>query len=265
VDILSFVVDKELIRQLLTQVADGRLTPDDALEQLKSLPFEDLGFAHIDHHRTLRKGHPETILCAGKTTEQIVAIAARLVERGSLVLGTRISDEAAAACLQQWAHTDFDSSARTVVIRPADAEQTDPVGRLLVVSAGTSDIPVAQEAVVTARTMGANAEAVFDVGVAGIHRLFAHAEQLRQANVIVVVAGMEGALASVVGGLVDVPVIAVPTSVGYGASFGGVAALLSMLNSCASGVLVVNIDNGYGAGYAAAVINQQAVDSTSSP
>ena len=261
-DILSYIVDKELIRQLLMQVADGRLTPDHALEQLKSLPFEDLGFAHVDHHRALRKGHPETILCAGKTTEQIVAIAERLVARGSIVLGTRISDEAAVACRQRWSHADFDSTASTLVIRPLDAEKADTIGRMLVVSAGTSDIPVAQEAVVTARTMGANAEAIFDVGVAGIHRLFAHAEQLRLANVIVVVAGMEGALASVVGGLVDVPVIAVPTSVGYGASFGGVAALLSMLNSCASGVLVVNIDNGYGAGYTAAVINQQAVVSS---
>lgn len=262
--ILSCIVDKELIRQLLAQVADGVLTPDDALEQLKSLPFEDLGFAHVDHHRSLRKGYPETILCAGKTTEQIIAIAERLVARGSLVLGTRISEEAAAAVQKRWSHAEIDSMARTVVIPAVDAEQPEPVGRLLVVSAGTSDIPVAQEAVVTARTMGANVEAIFDVGVAGIHRLFAHAEQLRQARVIVVVAGMEGALASVVGGLVDVPVIAVPTSVGYGASFGGVAALLSMLNSCASGVLVVNIDNGYGAGYAAAIINQQASSKASS-
>ena len=249
---------------MLTQVADGALAPDDAFEQLKSLPFEDLGFAHVDHHRALRQGHPETILCDGKTTEQIIAIAERMVARGSIVLGTRISDDAAAACRQRWAHAEFDSAARTIVIRPVDAAPAEAVGRLLVVSAGTSDIPVAQEAVVTARAMGASVEVVFDVGVAGIHRLFAHAEQLRQANVIVVVAGMEGALASVVGGLVDVPVIAVPTSIGYGASFGGIAALLTMLNSCASGVLVVNIDNGYGAGYAAALINQQAAQDSSS-
>jgi NCAIR mutase (PurE)-related protein len=258
-------VDKDLIKRLLERVAEGDLTPDDALEQLKSLPFEDLGFAHVDHHRELRKGHPETILCAGKTTEQIVAISERLIMRGSVVLGTRIWEEAAAALLERWPQTDFDSTARTVVIRPPGVEQADGVGRLLIVSAGTSDIPVAQEAVVTAQTMGAHVEAIFDVGVAGIHRLFAHAEQLRQASVVVVVAGMEGALASVVGGLVDVPVIAVPTSVGYGASFGGVAALLSMLNSCASGVLVVNIDNGYGAGYAAAVINEQTAKNAPPP
>ena len=257
-------MDKELIRQMLTQVADGALAPDDAFEQLKSLPFEDLGFAHVDHHRALRQGHPETILCDGKTTEQIIAIAERMVARGSIVLGTRIFDDAAAACRQRWAAAEFNSAARTIVIRPVDAAPAEAVGRLLVVSAGTSDIPVAQEAVVTARAMRANVEVVFDVGVAGIHRLFAHAEQLRQANVIVVVAGMEGALASVVGGLVDVPVIAVPTSIGYGASFGGLAALLTMLNSCASGVLVVNIDNGYGAGYAAALINQQAAQDSSS-
>ena len=240
------------------QVADGLLTPETALEQLKSLPFEDLGFAHVDHHRALRKGHPETILCAGKTTPQIVAIAERLAAQGSLVLATRISVEAAAALQARLPQAEHDPEARTVVIRPLDAEPPAAVGRVLVVSAGTSDIPVAQEAVVTARAMGAEVEAIFDVGVAGIHRLFAHADELQAARVVVVAAGMEGALASVVGGLVDVPVIAVPTSVGYGASFGGVAALLSMLNSCASGVLVVNIDNGYGAGYAAALINEQA-------
>ena len=240
------------------QVADGRLAPDDALERLRSLPFEDLGFAHVDHHRALRKGHPETILCAGKTTAQIVAIAERLAAHGSVVLATRISAEAAAALQAHLPQADHDAQARTVVIRPQGSEPPAADGRVLVVSAGTSDIPVAQEAVVTARTMGAEVESIFDVGVAGIHRLFAHADQLRAARVVVVVAGMEGALASVVGGLVDVPVIAVPTSIGYGASFGGVAALLSMLNSCASGVLVVNIDNGYGAGYAAALINEQA-------
>ena len=242
------------------QVADGLLTPETALEQLKSLPFEDLGFAHVDHHRALRKGHPETILCAGKTTPQIVAIAERLAAQGSLVLATRISVEAAAALQARLPQAEHDPEARTVVIRPLDAEPPAAVGRVLVVSAGTSDIPVAQEAVVTARAMGAEVEAIFDVGVAGIHRLFAHADELQAARVVVVAAGMEGALASVVGGLVDVPVIAVPTSVGYGASFGGVAALLSMLNSCASGVLVVNIDNGYGAGYAAALINERTAD-----
>ena len=248
-------MDQKTIHQLLQQVAEGGVSPDQALEQLRDLPFENLGFAHIDHHRTLRTGYPEVIFSQGKTRDQVLAIAERLAEHGSQVLATRVSPEIGQALVERFPRADHDATARTVVIRPVDAPPYAEQGLIVVVSAGTSDMPVAQEAVVTARTMGAKVEGIFDVGVAGIHRLLSYRERLRNARVIVVVAGMEGALASVVGGLVDVPVIAVPTSVGYGASFNGLAALLTMLNSCASGVLVVNIDNGFGAGYSAALIN----------
>jgi pyridinium-3,5-biscarboxylic acid mononucleotide synthase len=199
------------------------------------------------------------IFCQGKSTEQILAIAGTILARGSYVLATRLSAEQGEALAQRFAAPDFgtevDCVARAAVVRPAGVPPPDPCGQVLVLSAGTSDLPVAQEVVITARAMGARADAIIDVGVAGIHRLLAYQAQLRAARVIVVAAGMEGALASVVGGLVDVPVIAVPTSVGYGASFHGLAALLTMLNSCTAGVLVVNIDNGFGAGYAAAMIN----------
>jgi pyridinium-3,5-biscarboxylic acid mononucleotide synthase len=248
-------MDQKTIHQLLQQVAKGGVSPDQALEQLRDLPFENLGFAHIDHHRTLRTGYPEVIFSQGKTQDQVITIAERLADRGSQVLATRVSSEIGQALVESFPRADYDATARTVVIRPADAPPYAEQGLVVVVSAGTSDLPVAQEAVVTARTMGAKVEGIFDVGVAGIHRLLSYRERLRDARVIVVAAGMEGALASVVGGLVDVPVIAVPTSVGYGASFNGLAALLTMLNSCASGVLVVNIDNGFGAGYSAALIN----------
>ena len=252
-------MNAEALRQLLDQVAAGQTSPGDALERLRSLPFEDLGFARVDHHRSLRKGYPETIFCQGKTTAQTLAIAERIVDGGSLMLATRVDGDTAAALCERFSGADHDAEARTVVVLPAGAELEEK-GLVAVVSAGTSDVPVAQEAVITARTMGARVEAIYDVGVAGIHRLLAYVDRLRQARVIVVVAGMEGALASVVGGLVDVPVIAVPTSVGYGASFGGLAALLTMLNSCASGIVVVNIDNGYGAGYAAALISNRSVN-----
>jgi NCAIR mutase (PurE)-related protein len=248
-------MDPASLRTLLDSVADGTLSPEAALNDLRDLPFENLGFAHVDHHRTLRTGHPEVIFCQGKTPEQIVAIADRLVERTSQVLGTRIAPEAAAALCERFPNTQHDEIARTVFIPGAHAPSEH--GRVLVVSAGTSDLPVAREAEITARAMGSHVESIVDVGVAGIHRLLAYRDTLRTAKAIVVVAGMEGALASVVGGLVDVPVIAVPTSVGYGASFNGLSALLTMLNSCASGVSVVNIDNGFGAGYSAALINNQ--------
>ena len=253
-------MNQEQIRQLLEQVASGNLEPDKALEQLRDLPFENLGFAHIDHHRALRTGFPEVIFGQGKTREQILSIAERIIEHGSQMLATRLAEDAAQALVERFPQAEHDVLARTVLVR---APHTPPrTGLVAVVSAGTSDLPVAREAVVTAQAMGAHVEEIYDVGVAGLHRLLAYREQLQKARVIVVVAGMEGALASVVGGLVDIPVVAVPTSVGYGASFQGVAALLAMLNSCASGVVVVNIDNGFGAGYAAALINRGAGDGT---
>ena len=253
-------MNQEQIRQLLEQVASGNLEPDKALEQLRDLPFENLGFAHIDHHRALRTGFPEVIFGQGKTREQVLSIAERIIEHGSQMLATRLAENAAQALVERFPQAEYDTLARTVLV---PAPQTPPqTGLVAVVSAGTSDLPVAREAVVTAQAMGAHVEEIYDVGVAGLHRLLAYREQLQKARVIVVVAGMEGALASVVGGLVDIPVVAVPTSVGYGASFQGVAALLAMLNSCASGVVVVNIDNGFGAGYAAALINRGAGDGT---
>ena len=253
------------LKALLDEVAAGAASPEQALERLRNLPFEDLGFARVDHHRALRRGYPETIFCEGKSPEQTVAIAGRLAEAGSLVLATRAEPATARALAARFPEAEHDEAARTVVIRPGDGPAAPPAGLVLVLSAGTSDMPVAREALVTARTMGARAEGIFDVGVAGIHRLLACRERLLEARAIVVAAGMEGALASVVGGLVEAPVIAVPTSVGYGASFGGLAALLTMLNSCAPGVMVVNIDNGYGAGYAAAVINARAAVPPPSP
>ena len=252
-------MDRDAISQLLQQVASGALSVDAALERLRDLPFENLGFAHVDHHRALRTGHPEVIFCLGKATEHVLAIAEKMLARGSRVLATRVSAEQSEVLARRFAAPNYcaelDRVARTAVIRPADTSPPQLCGQVLVVAAGTSDLPVAQEAVVTARAMGARTDVLIDVGVAGIHRLLAYRQQLHAARALVVVAGMEGALASVVGGLVDAPVIAVPTSVGYGASFGGLAALLTMLNSCASGVVVVNIDNGFGAGHAAALIN----------
>ena len=253
-------MNQEHIRQLLEKVASGNLETDKALEQLRDLPFENLGFAHIDHHRALRTGFPEVIFGQGKTREQILSIAERITEHGSQMLATRLAEDAVQALVERFPQAEHDVLARTVLVR---APRTPPrTGLVAVISAGTSDLPVAREAVVTAQAMGAHVEEIYDVGVAGLHRLLAYREQLQKARVIVVVAGMEGALASVVGGLVDIPVVAVPTSVGYGASFQGVAALLAMLNSCASGGVVVNIDNGFGAGYAAALINRGAGDGT---
>ena len=251
-------MNADLLRQLLDDVAAGRTSPGEALSRLKDLPFEEVGgFAHVDHHRALRRGFPETIFCEGKTADQVLEITARILAKKAVVLATRVDGDLARAMADRFDDAEVDGSARTVVVRPPGVEPLPEKGLVLVVSAGTSDIPVAREAAVTASVMGARVETIFDVGVAGIHRLLTHAGRLREAEVIVVVAGMEGALASVVGGLVETPVIAVPTSIGYGASFQGLAALLTMLNSCASGVLVVNIDNGYGAGYAAALINQR--------
>ncbi|HEY9506549.1 MAG TPA: nickel pincer cofactor biosynthesis protein LarB [Gemmatimonadales bacterium] len=238
---------------LLAEVAAGRLSPDAALERLRRLPFEDLTFARVDHHRALRQGHPEVVFCEGKTPEQVVAICERLVAMSGGFLGTRCGEAHAAAVRRAFPDAVWSPLGRTVHLRAGGtSEAPADAGTILVVSAGTSDLPVAEEAAVVAEVFGHRVERLVDVGVAGIHRLLASSERLHQADVIIVVAGMEGALPSVVGGLVSAPVIAVPTSVGYGASFGGLAALLGMLNSCAAGVTVVNIDNGFGAAVAAA-------------
>ena len=234
----------------------GTVTVDRALEQVRNLPFEDLGFATVDHHRSIRTGFPEVIFCQGKTPDQVVSIATRIVASETVVLATRANEEVARAVKVALPSATHNELARTIVVQPeGHVIQERGRGTVLIVSAGTSDLPVAEEAAVTAEVMGNQVKRLFDVGVAGIHRLLAHKDLIWSAEVIVVAAGMEGALASVVGGLVDVPVIAVPTSIGYGASFNGLAALLSMLNSCAAGVTVVNIDNGFGAGYAASLIN----------
>jgi hypothetical protein len=245
------------IEKLLTNVKSGDVSVNDAVEKLRHLPFEDLGFANVDHHRQIRCGFPEVIYCPGKTTEQIVQIFERLAARKHNVLATRATPEVFEALAEtgKWPKIRYEKDARAIVLEQEKIKK--PKGFIAVVTAGTADVPVAAEAKVTAEIMGNTVEYICDVGVAGIHRLLKHTENLQKANVIVVVAGMEGALASVVGGLVDCPVIAVPTSVGYGASFGGVAALLTMLNSCASGVSVVNIDNGFAAGYIAALINRK--------
>lgn len=247
-------MDREIIKRLLEQVKEGQVSVDDALHRLRNLPYEDLGFARIDHHRSLRKGFPEVIYCPGKTIEQIVEITGRIVSSGGTVLATRAEAPVYDALSGSFPRAEYHEMARAVVIR--NSLQAELTGKVMVITAGTADLPVAEEAFLTAELMGSRVEKLYDVGVAGIHRLLDHWKQMVEANVIVVVAGMEGALASVVGGLVSCPVVAVPTSVGYGASFGGLAPLLTMLNSCATGVAVVNIDNGFGAGYMAALINR---------
>ena len=247
-------MNAESIRNLFEQVRKGKLTPDDAVARLRHMPFEDLGFAKVDHHRTLRNGMPEVILGEGKTPEQVAGIFARLAEHGGNILATRANEKQFAAVKKKNRAAEYRDLARAIVLQRDSTKYGK--GIVAVVSAGTSDIPVAEEAVVTAEVMGNEVEHFYDVGVAGIHRLLANREALTRARVVIVCAGMEGALPSVVGGLVGVPVIAVPTSVGYGASFKGMAALLGMLNSCASNVSVVNIDNGFGAGYVASLINR---------
>lgn len=247
-------MNAESIRKLFVQVRQGKVTPDDAVQRLRHLPFEDLGFAKVDHHRKLRAGMPEIIFGHKKTPAHLAEIFAKLARHGGNVLATRSDKKQFAAVKKKVRAAEYRELARAIVLH------RDPTiygkGTVAVVSAGTSDIPVAEEAVVTAELMGNTVEHYYDVGVAGIHRLLAHREALTKARVVIVCAGMEGALPSVVGGLVGVPVIAVPTSVGYGASFGGLTALLGMLNSCASNVSVVNIDNGFGAGYVASMINR---------
>lgn len=249
-------MNEQTLRELLRQVREGELRVEQALRRLRVLPYEDIGFAKVDHHRALRCGREEVVLCAGKTPEQVAGIAASILERGHVLLATRAEPAHFEAVREVVPGAEYRSEARCVVYQK---EPVAPRGLVTVVTAGTSDLPVAREAVVTAEVLGARVELISDVGVAGIHRLLGHAGRLQEANALVVVAGMEGALASVVGGMVARPVIGVPTSTGYGASLGGIAPLLTMLNSCASGVTVVNIDNGFGAGYTAAMINELAV------
>jgi NCAIR mutase (PurE)-related protein len=245
-------MDPRDLRALLDRVREGVVSPDDAARRLATLPYEDLGFAKIDHHRALRRGFPEAVFGAGKTPEQIVSIVGRVASHGQRVLVTRTNAEVHRQVAAVLPEARYHEAARCITVEKAPPPSLD--GRIAVAVAGTSDLPVAEEAVVTAAFHGAEVDRVYDVGVAGLHRLLDRADTIRKADVVIVVAGMEGALPSVVAGLVDAPVVAVPTSVGYGASFQGLAALLAMLNSCASGVGVVNIDNGFGAAHLACLI-----------
>jgi len=241
------------IRRILERVRRGRISPDEAMRRLRKLPYDDLGFAKVDNHRSLRRGFPEIIFGEGKSVAQIVAIMKTVRAARQPVLVTRVAPPAARAIRARFPAARYHAAARAVTLIPRGASKPRP--GVLVLAAGTSDLPVAEEAVVTAEAMGNVVERVYDVGIAGLHRLLDHWPRLMKARVIIAVAGMEGALPSIVASLVDVPVIGVPTSIGYGTGMKGVAALIGMLNSCASGLLVVNIDNGFGAGYAASVIN----------
>jgi NCAIR mutase (PurE)-related protein len=247
----ALVMDVDKLRELLNDFKHGRVHEDDVLEELRTLPFEDFGFAKVDHHRSLRKGFPEVVYGAGKTVPQIVAIAESIAGKGTNLLVTRCTDEAGEALARRFPQGEWHETARLFCLETAPKPKS---GYVLVITAGTTDVPVAEEAAVTATLLGCNVDRVYDVGVAGIHRLMAYQSMIEAADVVIVAAGMEGALASVVAGIAKAPVIALPTSVGYGASFGGLAALLSMMTSCAAGVTVVNIDNGFGAGCAAATI-----------
>ena len=248
-------MDRSHLKVFLERVSRGEVAIEEAVEQLSTLAYEDIEFAHIDHHRSLRKGFPEVIYGESKTAEQIVGILERMVRQESVVLITRVAPAKADVIRSKFPDCVYHTEARMMIWGEPEPENV-PRKTILVISAGTSDIPVAQEAALTARAMGNPVQSAFDVGVAGIHRLFGYREQMAAAGVLIVVAGMEGALPSVVAGLVDRPVIAVPTSVGYGSHLGGLTALFAMLNSCSSNVAVVNIDNGFGAGYMAAMINR---------
>jgi NCAIR mutase (PurE)-related protein len=250
-------MDTTQLRILLEQVQSGSINPTEALEILRQLPYADMGFAKVDHHRKLRTGVPEVIFCQGKTPEQVLQILTRLTHmHQSPILATRADESLYQYIKQTIPNIEYHGLARCLVTNRQYVESSEDRGQILIVSAGTADLPVAEEAAITAEILGNPVERLYDVGVAGIHRLLSNHSVLMKANVIIVVAGMEGALASVVGGMVDKPVVAVPTSVGYGASFGGLAALLAMLNSCAAGIGVVNIDNGFGAAYLAHQINR---------
>lgn len=244
---------EQKIRKIMSNIANKRLKIDDALEKLKFLPYEDLGFAKIDHHRALRKGFPEVVFCQNKTKKQVVAIVKRLAGKNSDVIATRASEEMFKEVQKQVKNAKYNKISKTIVI---SRNKTKKTGKILVLSAGTSDMNVAEEAAVVAEAMGNNVERLYDVGVAGLHRLLSNKEKLSGASVLIIAAGMDGVLPSVVSGLIGKPIIAVPTSVGYGASFRGIAPLLTMLNSCSPGVVVVNIDNGFGAGYFASMINK---------
>ncbi|MBI9088837.1 MAG: nickel pincer cofactor biosynthesis protein LarB [Desulfobacterium sp.] len=248
-------MNQQRLADILDRVAKGLISPDDAQTSLKAMAYEDIDYAHIDHHRSLRKGFPEVIFGQGKTPDQIIGIMGSMAKNEEIILVTRINREKADQVRKAFPNAEYDDAARILLLKEKEPELKS-LGEILVISAGTSDIPVAKEATITAQAMGNRVRSIFDVGVAGIHRLFAHREFIENASVLVVVAGMEGALPSVVAGMVRAPVIAVPTSVGYGTSFGGMTALLGMLNSCSSNIAVVNIDNGFGAGYMAATINQ---------
>lgn len=248
-------MNRERIKKLLDQVQSGRIGVDEAADKMSNLPYEDIEFARVDHHRDLRLGFPEVILGQGKTPEQITQIAERILTNSSNLLVSRTNAEVFRKIREFAADAEFHSEARMISVLRDRTERGD--GVIAIISAGTSDIPIAEEAAITAASMGNRVSRIYDVGVAGIHRLFGARPDFESARVIVVVAGMEGALPSVVGGMVSVPVIAVPTSIGYGASFDGLAALLGMLNSCASNVTVVNIDNGFGAGFVAGLINRK--------
>jgi len=247
-------MNQKTLTKLLSQVAQGSLSVADAQVQFKDLSFEDIDFANIDHHRSLRKGFPEVIFGQGKTSTQIIGILERMVVKEEVILVTRIDEKKAGDVINALPSAQYFEDAKLLRIQKKEPEPTG-FGKILILTAGTSDIPVAREAALTARAMGNKVETLFDVGVAGIHRLFAHQDKIFEASVLIVVAGMEGALPSVVAGMVKSPVIAVPTSIGYGTSFNGMTALLGMLNSCSSNIAVVNIDNGFGAGYMASSIN----------
>jgi NCAIR mutase (PurE)-related protein len=249
-------MDQERLNHLLRSVADGKTSIEDASDLIKKLPYEDIDFAHIDHHRSLRKGFPEVIFGQGKTAQQIIGIMEKMIPQESVILVTRVAAQKAEKVIPCFTDATYDPEARMILLGKKKPSP-NAKGDILVVSAGTSDIPVAKEAHLTAEAMGNRVESIYDVGVAGIHRLLAHSDKLENAAVLIVVAGMEGALPSVVAGMVCRPVIAVPTSIGYGTSLGGLTALFAMLNSCSSNVAVVNIDNGFGAGYMAAIINRK--------
>lgn len=247
-------MNTEELKEILSKISSGDISVEEGTDILKDLPFKELGYAKIDNHREVRVGYPEVIYCEGKTVEQVKGIIEFMLTKNNNILGTRASEEMYEAVKTICPEVEYNKLARTLTVKKKEVKA--PETYIAVVTAGTSDIPVAEEAAITAEILGNRVERIFDVGVAGIHRLFNRIDLIRGARAVVVVAGMEGALASVVGGLVDKPVIAVPTSIGYGANFGGLSALLAMLNSCASGVSVVNIDNGFGAGYMASMINK---------
>ena len=249
-------MDRNLLKQLLHAVAQGQTSVDAAADKLRHLAYEDIEFAHVDHHRSLRKGFPEVIFGQGKTADQVIGIMDKMKDQENVILVTRLEQIKADKVVARFPHAVYHPDASMIV---CEFKKSRIVGRgtIAIISAGTSDIPVAKEACLTAKAMGNRVETIFDVGVSGIHRLFGHKDSIEKASVLIVVAGMEGALPSVVAGMVSRPVIAVPTSVGYGVSLGGLTALFAMLNSCSSNVAVVNIDNGFGAGYMASIINRK--------